>query len=131
MTGAEWLRFGIAQVGLTTHLLNVGSGSEGPTVCLAALRGYRITFPLAVIGDAGFIEPGARSRRPDTYPLRGRYTRRSRAAVTPHAAPYCGGWRRPAMCPLGWLSGSNTPARSCRSSDPFQAARNARSAALD
>jgi cyclopropane fatty-acyl-phospholipid synthase-like methyltransferase len=44
MTAAEWLRFADQLlVGPTSHVLEVGSGSGGPAVYLAALRGCTIT----------------------------------------------------------------------------------------
>jgi len=44
MTAAAWLRFAdLLQVRAESHILEVGSGSGGPAVYLAAMRGCRIT----------------------------------------------------------------------------------------
>jgi cyclopropane fatty-acyl-phospholipid synthase-like methyltransferase len=44
LTAAEWLRFAdLLQVGNGAHVLEVGSGSGGPAVYLAAARGCRVT----------------------------------------------------------------------------------------
>jgi hypothetical protein len=56
MTAAAWLRFADQlQVRTESHVLEVGSGSGGPAVYLAATRGCRVT------GDL-FVPPGENER---------------------------------------------------------------------
>ncbi len=58
MTAAAWLRFADqAQVRQHSHVLEVGSGSGGPAVYLAAARNCRVTVSTST-STASATEPG-------------------------------------------------------------------------
>jgi SAM-dependent methyltransferase len=93
LTAAEWLGFAdLLEIGPGSEVLEVGSGSGGPAVYLAAARGCRIT---GVDINARGSRPHAfrDGRRPRATPVLGRPLRSDR--VERRHVPHRGPARRP------------------------------------